>query len=379
MSEDWESSLARWASAGLVDDETARSIREWEARHGDTEGRNRFGIIAFGLGGLLLVAGVLLFVASNWQELSPGARFVVLIATVAAFHAGGAFASEWKPPLSTTLHAAGTAAFGGAIFLSGQTFNLAANWPEGFLLWALGAGAALYVLRDWPHVLYVAVLVPLWLTAKAMQLAIFEEASSVPRAAATFVFLLALSYLFAPVPGEESVWRKSLSRLGALLLIPAAIMLAVSGFRFFSDEGSGEVEVVEIVAWLFGIGIPAALAYLLRKRDGLLIGAAIAWVLLVSLMDPEEEVQRLGILALYAAGSVGILLWGLRDRDRLPVNMGVIGFALSVLVFYFASDLFTKLGRSVGLIGAGLLFLGGGWFLERTRRTIIGKIDEAAT
>jgi hypothetical protein len=33
-----------------------------------------------------------------------------------------------------------------------------------------------------------------------------------------------------------------------------------------------------------------------------------------------------------------------------------------------------KLGRSLGLIMLGVLFLAGGWLLERTRRRLIGHI-----
>jgi hypothetical protein len=102
----------------------------------------------------------------------------------------------------------------------------------------------------------------------------------------------------------------------------------------------------------------------------------VVWVVAIGQIDPQNDMEFLILLALYAAGSVGIVLWGLRDRYPLLVNVGVIGFALSIFAFYFASDLFTKLGRSLGLIVAGLLFIGGGWLLERTRRTIIDKIDQ---
>jgi len=38
--------------------------------------------------------------------------------------------------------------------------------------------------------------------------------------------------------------------------------------------------------------------------------------------------------------------------------------------FYFSS-LFDKLGRSLGLMGLGVLFLLGGWALEKMRRRLI--------
>jgi len=50
---------------------------------------------------------------------------------------------------------------------------------------------------------------------------------------------------------------------------------------------------------------------------------------------------------LWATGLAGLLLWwGLRDRRGTPVNLGMAGFALTVLVFYF-SDVMDRLGRTV--------------------------------
>jgi hypothetical protein len=46
-----------------------------------------------------------------------------------------------------------------------------------------------------------------------------------------------------------------------------------------------------------------------------------------------------------------------------------------VIWFYF-SDIFDKVGRSLGLIGLGVLFLAGGWALERWRRRLIGHMGQ---
>jgi hypothetical protein len=37
-----------------------------------------------------------------------------------------------------------------------------------------------------------------------------------------------------------------------------------------------------------------------------------------------------------------------------------------------------KLGRSASLIGLGILFLGGGWLLERTRRRLLAQMNAEA-
>lgn len=65
--------------------------------------------------------------------------------------------------------------------------------------------------------------------------------------------------------------------------------------------------------------------------------------------------------------------WGVRLVSRALVNLGIVGFAGTVAWFYF-SDVMSKLNRSLGLIGLGVLFLVGGWALERMRRGILEKM-----
>jgi len=58
------------------------------------------------------------------------------------------------------------------------------------------------------------------------------------------------------------------------------------------------------------------------------------------------------------------------------VNVGTVFFGATVAWFYF-SNLFDKMGRSLGLIGLGVLFLAGGWALERTRRGLLAHMANA--
>jgi hypothetical protein len=56
--------------------------------------------------------------------------------------------------------------------------------------------------------------------------------------------------------------------------------------------------------------------------------------------------------------------------------VGIVGFAVAVGWFYF-SDIFDMMGRSLGLIGLGILFLAGGWALEKMRRRILKRMRTA--
>jgi uncharacterized membrane protein len=73
-------------------------------------------------------------------------------------------------------------------------------------------------------------------------------------------------------------------------------------------------------------------------------------------------------------GSVGLAWWGIRESRAERINLAIAGFALTVLCFYF-SDVMDKIGRSASLMLLGLLFLGGGWLLERTRRGLLARMN----
>lgn len=360
-----EKHIARWQSAGVIDAATAERLRAWQREHAPSHA-SRFGRIAFAFGGLLLAAGVLLFVAANWDQMSPWGRFALLAATVAFFHVAAAGASSRSPALATTLHAVGTAALGGGIFLAGQVFNLAEHWPEGFLLWATGAAVAVWLVRGWPQVLWVAILAPAWLISEWMASRAFQ---SVPTGVLLAgLFILCVAYVSAVRPGRDATWRHALALLGAIALVHVAILLPFEpGLRAGARPATATTLAI---AWSFAIVLPLVVGAVMRGRDAwpLLVAAVVA--VCASQMDASTSRELLALHALYAAACVGLVWWGVQEGHRLRINLGVLGFAMTVLSFYFSSML-DKLGRSLGLIGLGVLFIGGGWLLERARRRLV--------
>jgi hypothetical protein len=80
--------------------------------------------------------------------------------------------------------------------------------------------------------------------------------------------------------------------------------------------------------------------------------------------------------ALVALGAAFLTWWGVQQRSRALINYGVVCFAIAVLWFYFSSVM-GKLERSFSLMLLGILFLAGGWALEKTRRKLVRHIQEA--
>jgi uncharacterized membrane protein len=381
MSGSWQSSLARWIEAGVVDAALAARIRAWEAEHGGDAGKSRLALIAYGFGGLLLIGGVLLFVAAYWDDLSPTGRFALVLAMIAVAHAGGAFAAKSSAGLSATLHAVGTGALGAGIYLAGQIFNMAEHWPGALMLWSFGAVTGVLLLRQWPQVLWLALLAPAWLWGEWMELQMPDMWGRGMKPAAVGLLLLACTYVAARSPQSNANWRRALGWLGALALIPATAMLTsgiFEAFPLFSLPREQLDPALLAIGWAVAIALPFALAFALRGRDAVYLLIALAWALVVLQIDTRGDAGELGRYALLAVGATGIVLWGMKDRQRLAINVGVLGFALSIIFFYFSS-IFDKLGRSLGLIGIGVIFIGGGWLLERMRRRLVGRIGGRAS
>src|SRR5215470_10725634 len=115
----WEKDLQRWVDAQLVDAATADRIRQFEGSAGHKRWRWP-AVLAVGFGALMLCAGILLFVAAHWDELSPTQRFMLVLGMTAVFHVAAGLLGDKVPAIGTALHVAGTATLGAGIFLAAQ-------------------------------------------------------------------------------------------------------------------------------------------------------------------------------------------------------------------------------------------------------------------
>ena len=371
---DWNAWLVRWAEAGLIDAGTVEQIHAHEAAHATTA-RLRWPIlIALLFGGLMISGGVLLFVAAHWDALSPGQRFGLVLFMVGGFHVAGALVAERFPAMSVALHAVGTVSLGGGIALAGQIFNLDEHWPGGILMWAIGAGAGWFLLRQIPQLALLAVLAPAWLVSEWIVAIGDRFEPQTVRIAASGVFLCALSYLTAARGTGSEDWRRTLQWIGGLALLPASLVLAFAASNGWWHAGPAR-PLMLVIGWTVAIGVPLGLAVAVRGRQALLQGLASAWALALVVIEP-----RFGDVALYgwwALGSLGLVAWGVQDRRAERVNLGAALFAATVVAFYF-SQVMDKLDRSVSLVGLGILFLAGGWALERARRRLVLQAREGA-
>ena len=383
--------LNRWQKAGVLGAEIADRIRAYEQQEDKPGGLKWQGLIALILGAILLACGVALFVSAHWDELGPAARCVIVIAMVAVFHLGGGLACESYKALSTTLHAVGTLAAGAAIALVGQIFNIQEHWPGAVLLWALAALAGWMLLRDEAQQTLALLLVPGWFFSELAFRMAGHIGVDVYLGRALFVW--AVLYLTFFLGSRRKVAQGILFAFGAIAAV-VGLTLTLDGWVSWSGTQTFVPFSTRVWAWIVIAALPLAIAAF-HGHKGLVpptlaIGLAVAlpWCLRAQthLEGHPTPVPRtytvleptLAAYALVALFAVFLCAWGVRMASKALGNLGIVGFAITVAWFYF-SDIFDKVGRSLGLIGLGVLFLAGGWALEKMRRRLMARMDAAGS
>ncbi len=360
--------LDRWRKAGLIDADVAARIAAFEQSQ-DSKALRWPVLLALVFGGLLTGAGILLFVSAHWQEIPPNGRVGLLVILVAVFHLAGVWLAGRHPGFPVTLHALGTVALGAAVFQTLQVFHLEeSSLPLGLFFWAAGALIAWWLLRHWTQAAMAAILAPAWLASFWGQMIERNHvASQAPLLEG--LSLLAIAYLSAPNPARDDDERLSLVWIGGLAVIPCCALTAVVR----TGTGSTLPFSILFAGWAVAIGAPLLAAWLLRRRASWPVAAAAVWVVIFGMLGREHHTLLIHLWG--AIGSLGLTAWGVKESRGERINLGIVGFALNVLVFYFSS-LMDKMGRSLSLVGLGVLFLAGGWLLETTRRHLIRQIRE---
>lgn len=137
-----KSELAEWIREGLVTPGQAGKIGERYDLDSLGERVSSSKIIAAVsvIGALLLGAGVILLVASNWQLISRPAKLGFVFLTILAVNGIGYTLKYDRgyPKLGAALLFLGALLFGGGIWLVAQIYNISSRDKNGLLYWALG-------------------------------------------------------------------------------------------------------------------------------------------------------------------------------------------------------------------------------------------------
>jgi hypothetical protein len=359
---------------------------------------------------------------------------------VSFFHLGGSWARKRFRVLSTALHAVGTLSTGAAIYLVGQIFNIEEHWPAAVLMWALAALAGWILLHDEAQQTLTLLLFPAWLLSEFSYYAeghigenVYAGRFLVVWAVLYLTFFIGskrkivhgILFAVAAIAGTAGAgallqgWRswgdQSYLSLGLRTwgwVFIAAIPLFFAVFKIFKSVIPVAAAICFSIAlpwcqrtWTqnYDYGVvhgssvhdePSLAAYALiaafsifiiwwgfRHLSNTLVGMGVVWFAVAAFVFSFSNIfgdfSRVLISQILEAGAaIFVVWWGVHLASKVLVNLGIVGFAIVVGWFYY-SDIFDKFGRSLGLIGLGVLFLAGGWVLEKWRRKLLAGMGKA--
>jgi hypothetical protein len=203
---------------------------------------------------------------------------------------------------------------------------------------------------------------------------------------------LSLAYLSMRTGESADSTRKALAWIGGLMFLPCVIIGIYVGIDYTYTSGYyKDVPVsaaAQAIAWLIAIAAPIALAWFFRRTEAWTNAVAALWAYLVIEAARHTRTRTGGytsnsdfgmqiiLYLLCAAGAIGLIAWGLRDQRKERLNLGVAGFALTVLFFYI-DGFMGKMDKSASLLILGIICLAGGYALERTRRRLVARMESA--
>jgi uncharacterized membrane protein len=155
--------LPGWVTQGAISPAQAEAIRRL---YPETKPGLPWATLIFsGVGAVVIGLGVILLLAYNWEAIPKFAKLGLIFGGVVAAHAGGLRwfeASDWRRQLGEALGLLGTMLFGAAIWLIAQVYHIDEHYPNGFLLWGLGALALAWTLPSVAQGVLAAVVLSVW-------------------------------------------------------------------------------------------------------------------------------------------------------------------------------------------------------------------------
>jgi len=391
--------LAVWVAEGQIDSDLAERLRTSLAAHDEPQRTNKIIWVLVSIGAVLTGAGLLLFIASQWDQSSPLRRLALLF-TIYLLVVGAAALAD-RQQLGVTakgLWFLSSIAVGVNIFLVAQIYNLPLNYWQGTLLWLIATMAMGWAspssAQGWLAV-PLGLLTLGWISTPTSQFFEQGEFLFAPGGLRPLVPLVGLGLVATAMVVDATLfdWLKQpAAAFGAVLV---AVPIVVSTFHpmafawifqvdvrpFHLVVGLGAVALI-VVAWLqdrsspFGLagaavtGLLMALLPQVSDDDGLLDGDSLPW--LAESFDNSELLFGLYTAVIFGL-AVATIMAGQYYAKPVLVN---IGYAMvSVILFaLYVGRIAGELPTSLAVIGGGLALISGAIFLERRRRGAISTM-----
>ena len=321
------------------------------------------------VGGLLIAAAFLAFVAAHWTEFARLLRSSILVVGIIGANGLGAWlARAGRPVLADLCASVGSIIFGAGIALVGQMYHLGGDFAGGMLLWAMGALAAaaltgsrgalavalvaasvwssmrVYENFDVQHFSFVAI----WLIAAGLALAWNSRVAAHLVALAALPWWIMTAFQLGLVLADGAAllfgaglalavtpWQRVssagavLSIYGAFLLAGAAILqVAAAGDLFHAPAGAAGQPLWAISCGLAGVIFAVAGAVTTRRASAASAAIAIGLVLLAAAVwTPPEAGEPWRAYAFELCAMLCLLVSGMLDGSRSRIVAGWLGIA----------------------------------------------------
>ncbi|MBZ0217623.1 MAG: DUF2157 domain-containing protein [Fimbriimonadaceae bacterium] len=415
-----EKDLVYWRSQGWVDEAHAAAILETTETK---QSGSKLPIILGFLGAVLIVFSAMTFVAANWEEIPRFVRLLLLLSGMLISYVTAWMLSRRGYSLaSDAAILVGTGVYGAAIMLVAQIYHIEAYFPDGVLLWSLGAflaallalsrgalvvsilGAyfwsqtemmdfgwdvhwpflpfwaaltALAIYMRWPparHLTLLAILA--WLVIATGQ--IFDLLNWPAVTALSFLMAMAallfagchLGYGKSETTDYREVWLEyaATARIYALVgLLGLAFLLRVAGIEDLYSDGPTAPYVAWIVSNLalmvlaIGASLLAMRAQVLRLVDTMAIAVAtlLPFMVAYGLVTNMMNSKGLGLAIVAAIFVIGLAIWAI-DYGHNRQSQAAVNLGLMLFGFEVLYLYFETFGT---LLDTALFFLIGGILL----------------
>lgn len=385
--------LQLWQKEGAITAKKAEELTKILDRNGDDHVGK--GIVIFStIGAILVGLGILLFIGSNWESMSPIIRLAVMFTGFAVICAAAqALEQRGYAKVAEAVWFLSTIEFGANIFLIAQIYHFSLTFWQGPLLWLVGVLAMGHARRTLP---YAWLAVPLfllalgwygsgagWFFGNQMEF-LFSDEGLRPVLPSLGLGLIGTSFLLR----KYSIWSYAVQSWigwGVLFIaIPLVLMTAEHGMMddFFTMQLS--LKQLMIICVSFILAVAAVGTNAVRTADGrvtMLVTAVLLFLftlqsngqpLIGTLVD--QSTVAFVFYILFAFTLALLTIWsGIRMLNKHFVNAGIASISIMILIQYFSWS-FEMLGSSIAFILGGLVLIGLSIFMEKTRRKILSQI-----
>lgn len=333
----------RWVAAGLIERSTAEKLLADAQRH--DRGSFGSGAVLAMMAALLFSAGILIFIAANWEAFPRLARVGALFALIAGGYIGGAFAKlKDYPAIGEALWIVAAAAFGASLALIGQMYHMSGDESAAILTWCAATVLAAVALRSGPLTVAALGIADVWLTGAATGGLVGYASYGNPG-----LFLLIIAALFA-----ISYWTRSRAARHLILL---SLIGYVTWFALDGDSFETAFLMACVSAGLFAVAhiAPQKVDNVVRLNRRLPIHALIGFLVAMVLVQFDEDGEsRFALTAgVTLAGIVAALI--LQGRESRGLRwIAYLAFAVELCLIY-AITMGTMLGTAGFFVFAAVL------------------------